>query len=200
MQLHHLRCLSLCTLLISGPAPAQADGVGDVVKIFGRDPGTTAAHACFIRHYSKAHLKTHPDQNVTDMLLFVSKQEGPDRYYNLNMQVNFRQLIKPFQVAGSCGIGTEGKTTLGCGIEYDGGHLGVRVKNEASLLVEIPESVRLFDPSASDDAPDAELPKGARFGADDKLFRLDRTALKDCAAVIYDDEVKMKVLKGVISQ
>lgn len=199
MKLVHLR-LSLSALLCALPMFAHADAASDVVKIFGRDPGTGAANACFVRHYTKAHLKTHPDQNVSDMLVYVNKQEGPDQYYSVNMQVNFRQLIKPFQVAGSCGISTEGKTALGCGIDCDGGHLGVRVKNETSLLVEIPESVRLFDPSSSDDAPDAELPKGARFGSDDKLFRLDRTALKDCAPVIYDDEVKAKVLKGVISQ
>ena len=163
--MNHLRCLSLYILLMAMPALAHADNASDIVRIFGRDPGTGAAHACFVRHYTKAHLKTHPDQ-----------------------------------MAGSCSVDTEGKTTLGCGIDCDGGHLGVRVKNETSLLVEIPESVRLFDPSENDDAPDAELPKGARFGADDKLFRLDRTALKDCTAVIYDDEVKAKVLKGVLSQ
>jgi len=192
--------LCAATVLLGMPVLAHADAASDVIRIFGRDPGTGAANACFVRHYTKAHLAGHPDQNVTDMLVFVSKPEGTDPYYSLSMQVNFRQLNKPFQVAGSCGVSSEGKSALGCGIDCDGGHLSVRVKNEQSLLVEIPESVRLFDPAATEDAPDADLPKGARFGSDDKLFRIDRVALKDCAPVIFDEEIKAKVMKGAISQ
>jgi hypothetical protein len=199
MRLSGICKFSAAALLLALPALAHADSVSDIIKIFGRDPGNNAANACFVRHYTKAHLKSHPHQNVTDMLVYVNKQEGSDPYYNVNMQVNFRQLIKPFQVSGSCGVGADGKA-LACGIDCDGGSLSVRVKNEMSLLVEIPERVRLYDPSSSADDQDTKLPKAARFGSDDKLFRLDRTDLKDCAAVIYDDEVKAKVLKGVTTQ
>jgi hypothetical protein len=73
----------------------------------------------------------------------------------------------------------------------------VRVKNAQSILVDIPESVRMFDPAASDET--ADLPQGARFGADDKLFRLDRTALTDCLPVIFDDEIRAKVSSGAIT-
>lgn len=187
-------------LLFSATAfSAMAGANEDVIRIFGRDPGAGAAHACFVRHYTKAHLESHLDQNVTDMLLYVGKQEEPAPYYSLVMQVNFRQLKKPFQVSGGCETNSEGKGALDCGVECDGGYLGVRVKSDTSLLVDIPESVRLFDPETTDDDPDAELPKGARFGADDKLFRLDRTDLKDCIAVIYDDELKAKVVQGAVT-
>src|SRR5262249_28510428 len=72
---------TLLTILLAGSLPAFAHaGATDVVKIFGRDPGAGAAHACFIRHYTKAHLASHPQQNVTDMLLYVNKQEGGDPY------------------------------------------------------------------------------------------------------------------------
>lgn len=179
------------------PSATHAGGASDLVKLFGRDPGASAAHACFIRRYAKAHLASHPDQNVTTMLAYVSKQEGTDPYYGINLQVNFRQLNKPFQVSGSCGENAE-TGALGCGVEYDGGSLIVRVKNEQSILVDIPDSVRLFDPSASDEF--ADLPKGARFGADDKLFRLDRTELSDCLPIIYDEEIKAKVISGAITQ
>lgn len=180
--------------------PALAGAPEDVVRIFGRDPGAAAAHACFVRHYTKAHLASHPQQNVTDMLLFVSKQEGADPYYSLSMQVNFRQLNKPFQVSGSCGISSDGRNALGCGVECDGGQLDVRVRNDSSVLVEIPESVRLYDPSSDEAEPGEELPAAARFGADDKLFRLDRATLKDCAPVIFDEELKAKVIQGVTTQ
>lgn len=195
-----MRLVLASAIIAAVPMLAHADPAGDIVKIFGRDPGAKAANACFARHYTKAHLASHPKQNVTDMLLYVSKQEGTDPYYGLQMQVNFRQLKKPFQVAGGCSQGTDGKHVLGCGIDCDGGHLDVRLKNETSLLIEIPESVRIYDPSADESASDDDLPKGARFGEDDKLFRLDRTALKDCAALIYDEDIKAKVLHGTITQ
>lgn len=196
-----MRSALLSILFTAGlPALAHADAATDVVRIFGRDPGMGAAHSCFIRHYTKAHLASHPQQNVTDMLLYVNKQEGADAYYSLNMQVNFRQLNKPFQVAGSCSQGSDGKHALSCGIDCDGGAIAVRVKNETSVLVDIPDSVRVYDPSGSDDASDAGLPKGARFGEDDKLFRLDRTDLRDCLPVIFDEDVKARVLQGVTTQ
>ena len=193
------RAVAACLMLsaVAVPEIAAADQ-SDVVRIFGRDPGAGAAHACFVRHYTKAHVKSHPDQNVTDMIAYVSRQEGQDSYYGINLQVNFRQLEKPFQVSGGCGVTTEGKQTLGCGIDCDGGSLSVRVKNETSILVEIPDSVRMFDPSASDEF--ADLPKGARFGSDDKLFRLDRAELKDCLPVIYDEDIKAKVMSGAVTQ
>lgn len=192
--------LAIASVVAGISFPASAGAPEDVVRIFGRDPGEGQAHACFVRHYSSAHLASHPDQNVTDMLLYVSKQEGADPYYGLSMQVNFRHLQKPFQVSGSCGESADGKSTLGCGVECDGGSLSVRVKDDMSLLVEIPESVRLYDPSDAEAEPGADLPAGARFGADDKLFRLDRTDLKNCAPVIYDEEVKSKVMQGVTTQ
>lgn len=193
------RAIAACLMLAAAVLPEMAHAdASDVVKIFGRDPGTGDAHACFVRHYAKAHLKSHPEQNVTDMIAYVGKQPGPDPYYMINLQVNFRQFNKPFQVSGSCSQSTDGEQTLGCGVECDGGSLSVRVKNESAILVEIPDSVRLFDPSSNDES--ADLPKGARFGSDDKLFRLDRADLKDCLPIIYDEEIKAKVQSGAITQ
>lgn len=186
--------VALATVL---PGVAHAGNTSDLVKLFGRDPGTGSAHACFVRRYTKAHLASHPHQNVTAMLAYVSKQDGADPYYSVNLEVNFRQLKKPFQVSGSCSENAE-TGALGCGVECDGGSLSLRVKNEQSVLIDIPESVRLFDPSASDEF--ADLPKGARFGSDDRLFRLDRTQLSDCVDVIYDDEVRAKVISGAVTQ
>lgn len=192
--------LSAAAFVLALPVFAHADPASDLVKIFGRDPGAGAAHACFIRRYTKPHLASHPQQNVTDMLLYVSKQEGPDPYYGLTLQVHFRQMKKPFEVAGSCSQGTDGKHALGCGIDCDGGHLDVRVKSETSVLIDIPDSVRIYDPSAEENASDDDLPKGARFGGDDRLFRLDRTALRDCTVVISDDDLKVKITKGDVTQ
>ena len=114
---------SMILIALALPCAAQAgDAMSDVTRIFGRDPGNGPAHACFIRRYTKAHLASHPDQNVTAMLAYVSKQAGADPYYSVNLQVNFRRIAKPFQVAGSCGR-NEQTGALGCGIECDFGRL-----------------------------------------------------------------------------
>jgi hypothetical protein len=192
--------LCAAVALIALPALAHADAAADIVKIFGRDPGMAAAHACFLRHYTKAHLASHPKQNVTDMIVYVGKDEGSDHNYSVSMQVNFRQLRKPFQVSGFCGVDANGKKTLSCGIECDGGHIDVRVKSDMSLLIEIPEHARIFDPADLESDDRAEVPDKARFGADDKIFRVDRTALKDCTPVIYDESIKASVIKGTTTQ
>ena len=71
-------------------------------------------------------------------------------------------------------------------------------KNEMALQVNTPNPVGISDPSNNDDR--INLPKEARFDDDDKVFVLDRTALKDCSPLIYDEDVKSKVLKGVLTQ
>lgn len=192
-----LACLSLAALGLIVLHASTAAAQSDVVRIFGRDPGSSAAHACFARSYTKAHLGSHPDQNVTRMVAYVGKNEGDDTYYPINLQVKFRQISKPFQVSGTCNESEDGRKNLTCGIDCDGGMLSVRVKNEQSILVEIPNSVRLYDPSATDEY--ADLPQGARFGSDDKLFRLDRTDLSECLPIILDQEIKAKVASGVIT-
>ncbi len=181
----------LLTLNLCGAAFAQSANE-DLVTLFGENPGTGKAMACFSRVYDKAHLASHGQQNVTRMLAFVSKDEGQDQYFGVNLQVGFRHLDQPFDVAGSCSLDASGSKTLSCGIDCDGGQLDVRVRDNQSILIDIPESVRIYDASAAEDT-DEELPKHARFGSDDKVFRLDRTDLKDCVGIIYDEETKAQI-------
>ena len=176
-----------------------ADAREDTIRMFGRDPGPGAAHACFVRHYTKSHLASHPDQNVTDMMVYVGKDEGEGSYFSINLQVNFRTLSQPFIVSGGCSLGKDGRKALECGVECDGGSLSTRVKDENAILISIPESVRLFDPATSDEEENSDLPRQARFGADDKLFRLDRARLRDCLPLIYDEDLRARVAKGAVS-
>lgn len=198
-MLKSLVVLAGLAALLSVATSARAES--DVERIFGHIAASGEAYACFSRHYTKAHLASHPEQNVTDMLVYVTRQVGPDPYYSLNMQVNFRHIRKPFQISGGCSESEDGKHPLGCGVECDGGSLAVRVKDENAILVDIPEQVRIYDPSADADADGTDaIPRNARFGADDKLFRLDRTSLKDCLPVIYDEETRVRVAKGLITR
>ncbi|WP_275789978.1 hypothetical protein [Pararhizobium gei] len=160
-------------------------------ELFGRDPGQGKAYACYSRSYTREHLAAHPDQNVRDMTVFVNSyddQEGLGRQYSLTMSVNFRQLKQPFNAYGGCRPGEGGKQALNCGIDCDGGSIGLRVKDHTSILLDIPYGARVSDDAAEEEEP-GDLPKGAKFGADDKLFRLDRAAMSACLA-LADDETK----------
>jgi hypothetical protein len=167
---------------------ARAAGATEL-ELFGKDPGQDAAYSCFTRHYDPAHLAAHPRQNVTDMSVFVEstfdKDQGRSNY--LEIGVNFRASKKPFEISGGCSTAVDGKHLLNCGGDCDGGHFDITTKGMQSIMVAIPDGVRIWDPSAPEDAEPADPPKGAEFGKDDKLFRLDRADLKACSALMSDD-------------
>ncbi|MBP1860650.1 hypothetical protein [Rhizobium herbae] len=161
------------------------------LQLFGRDVGKEKAYACYARKYTKAHLASHPDQNVRDMMVFVDShedEEGAGRQYVLGMSVNFRQLKQPYSTYGGCSAGTDGKQALNCGIDCDGGTIGVRIKDRNSILLDIPNGARVSDDDNEEEL--SELPDGAKFGSDDKIFRLDRTDLSACLPLATDEETR----------
>jgi hypothetical protein len=189
------------SLLFLPTLAAAAETNADVVKIFGRDPGAKGANACFVRTYSDDHLKSHPQQNVTKMMTYVTKPAGED-YYVTTLRVYFRDLKKPFEVTGSCNPETAGKSGLGCGIDCDGGWIGVRPKDQSTIIIDIPEHARIYDPAeqagTEDEPQNTDVPEKAHFGTDDKAFKLSRTELKDCLPLVFDKEVKKKVQSGEV--
>lgn len=158
--------------------------------LFGEDQPKDRVYACYTRHYDDAHLAGHPKQNVTDMKLLVDRpmvDDGSEPWYTLVLGVNFRGLDRPFGVSGGCS-GGDGKTLLDCGIDCDGGQISVRLRDANSVLVDIPYGASTWD-AESGDSP----PEGAAFGADDKLFRLDRTDASQCESIAYDEELKARI-------
>lgn len=182
-----LACLALA-------APAMAAGSSTDALLFGKDPGLAPAQACFVRHYTPEHLASHPDQNVKDMMLFVNSYADSDnaRQYVLEMGVDFKSVDKTFFVSGGCYSSVDGKETLGCGIDCDGGHIEVNVKDTKSMLVAIPDGARSWDPD-EEDGEEPVRPEGANFGLDDKLFRLDRADLQTCLPLVYDDAMRAEI-------
>jgi hypothetical protein len=187
------RCL-VSVLLFAVPVMADAAGASDIVKIFGRDPGSQPAHACFTRHYTKAHLAGHPDQNVTDMRMFVNKAEGEEMAYTVDMQVDFREQKRPLVLSNYCEPG-DAKHAITCPFDCEGGRIDMRVKSQSAILVEIPLGARVYDPPVEDG-----VPVRGKFGEDDKLFRLDRADLSDCLPAIKDEKVRAAVASGAITQ
>jgi hypothetical protein len=63
-----------------------------------------------------------------------------------------------------------------CSVACDGGAIEVALKDKDAVMLSIPEGARLWKPGSDDDAN----VHGA-FGPDDKLFRLDRSPVSECA-------------------
>jgi len=183
------RLLVLGALIALSSAGSAFAADATAIEMLGKDPGQAAAYSCFARHYDTAHLASHPKQNVRDIAVFVSSSIDSDskqRRYDLEMGVSFRNLKQQFQVSGSCSP-IDGQKGLTCGVDCDGGHFDVTTATGGqSLMVAVPDSVGIWDPAASDDDPNV-LPKGAAFGADDKLFKLDRVDVEQCRPLMDDD-------------
>ena len=179
----------MLTLALLAAAPAGVLAADkEVGTIFDTRAGIERTNDCFSRQYTEAHMKSHPDQNVVAMTAYVVAPEDGGDYYSVNLSIRFRHFKQDFHVSGGCGKPEDGKKVLGCGIDCEGGSLALRVKNEDQVYIDIPDQVRLYDVEE-----DPSTPGHARFGSDDKVFRLDRTSLKDCLPVIYNDETKAAV-------
>lgn len=181
--------LAAAAIVALSGASALAGEADTNIAIFGKDPGQGKAFACYSRAYDTAHMKAHPNQNVTEMMLLVSSSVDPEsgRQYSAEIGVKFRSLKTQFQSGSGCNISTDGKSALNCPIDCDGGEIDVRLGDADSLLVAIPDGAQTWDPNAPDAEPDSS--DAERFGTDDTLFRLDRTSVTDCLP-LADDEQK----------
>lgn len=166
-------------------------------RLFGRVLAKTPIHACFTRAYDIRHLAGHPGQKVRTMrLLVTASDKGFDGTptYDLTMGVTFRRSGTHFEASGFCGsihdlaAPGEGGTVAHCGVACDGGTINVSLKDQLSVLVAIPDGASTSSTHGEGDGP--------RFGTDDKLFRLDRTALTHCLGLADDPDVKTAMRRG----
>jgi len=170
-------------------------------QLFGRALDTKPSHACFSRAYDGGYLAQHPKQNVRTMLLLVTgnAESGNDPSYQLGLGVTFRKSGTHFESAGNCGaIHADGDApgsgkAAHCGVDCDGGSIDVAIKDEKSVLVSIPAGARLWRAGSNgDDSGNARR----KFGADDKVFRLDKVALTQCLSLANDKEDKAMLRRG----
>ena len=150
-------------------------------------PKTT--YACFVRSYDAEHLAKHPKQKVAAMKLLVTAEHPPDEKvtnYSFRLGVKYRHRPGNFDSSGSCSHviaeNTDGEIRLGCGVDCDGGGIEAAVSKDDKSAVLRLESIRIWQNNKPDD--DAEHSLVA--GADDKIFRLDRTDTKECASLVTD--------------
>jgi hypothetical protein len=170
-------------------------------RLFGRALNAKPGHACFSRVYDAAHLAQHPQQNVRTMLLLVrgNAESGDEPSYGLGMGVTFRQSGTHFESGGNCGSIHDDSDAPGsgnvahCGVDCDGGSIDVALKDATSVLVSIPEGARLWR-AGSDSEASGNARK--RFGADDKVFRLDKVPLTQCLGLANDNKEKAMLRRG----
>lgn len=165
-------------------------------RMFGATP-TKKSYACFIRKYDGAHLAQHPKQTVANMKLLMTAEMPSDAStfnYSFRVGVKFRNRSAKLESFGNCGHvvaeDTGQEIRFGCGVDCDGGGLGIALaKDDKSAVVQL-ERVRVWKRNT---APE-ETAEDLGDSADDKKFRLDRAELRECAE-LADDRKELAELK-----
>lgn len=205
--MHRIRACGLAAAVMAGLAalaalspPALADdrdADSDFAgRMFADNAGKAKAYACFTRHYDAAHLAQHPLQKVAVMKLLISAEQEPDdKYlnYSFRLGVNFRNRPGDFDSSGDCGHAptvrnpdTDAPVASGidfqCDVDCDGGGIAVSLGHDDNALIVKLDRIAIWKGNKQDDEAIGEL----TAGADDKIFRLDRTSLNDCASLVAD--------------
>jgi hypothetical protein len=135
--------------------------------------------------------------------LLISTEKDPDFpnfQYAFRVGVAFRDRPGNFDSSGNCGhaptikdpdnsdIPPEDRVTKAAGIDFecdvdcDGGGVNVTLANSDNAIILKLDRIRIW----KSNAPDAEAAGALQAGADDKVFRLDRTGLNECASLVAD--------------
>ena len=159
------------------------------VRLYGATPGDKA-YACFVRRYDAEHLARHPKQKVASMKLLISGEaDKEDKRLHNSFRLGFRYRHRSgdFDSSGSCGshavlLSQGDEVRMGCGVDCEGGGIEVALsKDNKSAIIRL-EQVRVWQ----NNKPDDEAEHALVAGADDKIFRLDRTDNSECAGLVTD--------------
>ena len=173
-------------------APVLARDIG-AENLFGHDPGNNPAYACFTRTFDEAWLKAHPEQNVAKLTIYVARRAGKDAiWHSGNMEIKFRDSKATYHVTADCS-GEGG--LLNCGVDCDGGGYAMTAMSKTRISITPDDRLRYYDIA---DEPSGETTKG--FTSSDKNLAADRVGIKDCLPLVADEDIKMKIAEGAITQ
>jgi hypothetical protein len=189
--------LWIVAAIIAGLAPgAQAKAAGAdnpfLARVVGRLHRSGQDFACFSRRYDAAHLAKHPEQRVTHLKVLVDAYFREDAYqYQVSLAFDFRDRPETLTGVAECGAGTQQDTLrrgAQCAGPADGdAHLGMLGRR--ILVVKLPKGADLWAPGPVEERHDTvENP----FGADDKVFRLFRTDVKECEDLAFDRQKPLR--------
>ncbi|MGV7216102.1 hypothetical protein [Bradyrhizobium sp. UFLA05-112] len=185
-----LVALTLAALGGTGHAQEASKVQSDAfdARMFAGAPGHKA-YACFVRRYDADHLDRHPKQKVASMKLLVSaeyEKEDKELHYAFRLGFRYRHRSGDFDTSGSCGHAlfqdNGDEVRFGCGVDCDGGGIGIALaKDDKSAIVRL-ERIKVWQNNKLDD----DAKESLVAGADDKIFRLDRTDTSECASLVTD--------------
>ncbi|MEH2624865.1 hypothetical protein V1292_002920 [Bradyrhizobium sp. AZCC 1719] len=189
----YLWIVATVTSLVGANACHARDGVDKAKatafdgQMFG-SPLSQKTYACFVRRYDANHLARHPKQKVSAMKLLVTAEDAPeDKTVNYSFRLGFkyRHRAGNFDSSGYCNHivaeNTGGEIRLGCSIDCEGGGIEVAMKDDRSALIRL-ERIRIWERNKADDDASNDLVAGA----DDRIFRVDRADLRECAELVTD--------------
>ena len=194
---HFLRIFFAGAMLAASAAFAQAeDGIDKAradrldTRVFGGNPGKKAS-ACFVRRYDADHLARHPRQKLSAMLLLLTAEveDGETELsYSFRFGVKYRDRPGDFDSSGGCShaiADDKGHAIrFDCSVDCEGGGINVApAKDDKSVIVRL-DQIRIWQRGKPDDQATEVL----RGGADDRIFRLERSDPGDCAALVTDDK------------
>lgn len=157
-------------------------------RMYAGTPGGEA-YACFVRRYDAEHLARHPKQKVAAMKLLISAEydkEDKQLHNSFRLGFRYRHRSGDFDSSGSCSHTVFTKNgndvRLGCGVDREGGGIDVALsKDDKSAIVRLAR-IRVWQNNKPDDDAEESLVSGA----DDRIFRLDRTDNGECASLVAD--------------
>jgi hypothetical protein len=157
-------------------------------RMFGA-AATRKSFACFVRKYDSDHLAQHPKQKVANMKLLMTAEIPSDAStfnYSFRLGIKYRNRSTNLESLGDCGHvvaeDTGQEIRFGCGVDCDGGGLGVALaKDDKSAIVAL-SRVRIWKRNT---APE-ETAEDLVAGGDDAKFRLDRAELRECSDLVTD--------------
>jgi hypothetical protein len=188
---------ALVVRVAAGPVRADEQADTDFAKrFFASSVGKPKAYACFVRRYDAAHMAQHPLQKVSVMKLLITPEKTPDDNYlnySFRLGVNFRDRPGDFDSSGDCGHaptvrnpdndpGPAAGIDFQCSVDCDGGGIAVNFANNDGALIVKLDRIRIWKSTDPDGAPTRSL----QGGADDKIFRVDRTSLDECRSLVTD--------------
>lgn len=157
-------------------------------RMYAGPPGSKA-YACFVRRYDAEHLARHPRQKVASMKLLVSAEtdaEDKQLHNSFRLGFKYRHRSGDFDTSGSCHhvvfVKDGNEVRLGCGVDCEGGGIGVALSNENKSAIVRLAQVRVWQ----NNRPDEDAKQSLVAGADDGIFRLDRTDPSECASLVTD--------------
>jgi hypothetical protein len=191
---HLFRILTAAAILAAWTGFGHAQDAIDKAKagafdarVFAGGPGRMA-YACFVRAYDADHLARHPKQKVAAMKLLMSAEHPPgeEMNYSFRLGVNYRHRPGDFDSSGFCNHALAedhgAEIRFDCAVDCEGGGINVALsKDDKSAIVRL-QAITVWQ----NNRPDEEAREALTAGADDKIFRLDRTDARDCASLVTD--------------